>query len=123
MARYKGTPTMKHLALALALTLPACATLPTPLPAPVATADTTVLDEQAAITGELLYRTGGVVLDTALAAGLIDRPRYKALDQRAYTALTAVRASYRAGNATGYATALTELRGAVSTILASVKGF
>lgn len=91
--------------------LPACQTL-----APVEVADTTVADEKAAIGFELAY-TAASRAGTALArAGIIDPDRWVALDARAYTALLAVRAAYRTGNARDLASAVVEFEAAVDAI-------
>lgn len=114
---------MKHLILAASLALGACTTAPLPVPATVA--DSTILDEQAALSVELAYQAAATALLTANRAGVIPdatKPRLKAADQRAYAAVLAVRAAYRAGNATGYSAALTDARGAVTAFLTAIKG-
>lgn len=115
---------MKHIILALALTLalPACTTVPA---GPGAVAETTVLDEQVAVSVELAYKAARLALETGVDAGLIKGTRatqVAELDNRAYIAVTAVRSAYRAGNAAAYTTAAVEAQIAVSAMLSAIKG-
>jgi hypothetical protein len=51
----------------------------------------------------------------------MSRDTYRALDQRAYAALLATRAAYRAGNAASYSAATAEVTSAAYAIFAGVK--
>lgn len=111
---------------ALLLALPACgvtagsvagpvldASIPTK---PVDVADRTTLDERLA-TGATVSYTAASRLGTALAsAGLIDKARFKALDNQGYTAVLAVKAAYDAGNAASYVAAIDRVNAAVAGI-------
>jgi hypothetical protein len=111
---------MKHLAIALALGLTGCATTTVPV-APVEVADRVGLDEQGALSAELAYKAARTAVELGVDAGVIRGERatqIAALDRKAYSALTAVRAAYRAGNAASYSAALTEARTAITTLLA-----
>lgn len=114
-------------ALACAPALAGCSTtgLPSVPTAPAQVADRTVLDEQVGAGVELAYQAFRTALEVATDAGLIRGARatqVAALDNRAYTAVQAVRAAYRAGNANGYAAAATDARAAIAAALAAVKG-
>lgn len=99
--------------------LQGCAHFPT---APLAAADRSILDERIGIGAELAYTTA-TKLGTVLAqAGLIDKTKFKALDNDAYTALHSVRQAYQAGNATDYASAVQHVQTAVLKINALVEG-
>ena len=116
---------MKRFAFALALAalpLASCATLPA---SPASVAESTVLDEQAAIGVELAYKAMRVALETATDAGLLRGERAAqaaALDNRAYAAVQATRAAYRAGNASGYLAVASEARAAIAAALSAIKG-
>lgn len=97
--------------LALAAPLPSCAPF-----APAEIADTTVADEKAAIGFELAYTAASRAGASLAKAGLIDPDKFVALDARAYTALLAVRAAYRTGNARDLSSAVTELETAIRAI-------
>lgn len=93
--------------------------------APVVAADKTVLDEKAALGAELAYQAARTAAELAVDAGLIKGETARKVadaDNRAYRALGAARAAYRAGNASSYSAALDEARAAVSEILSLVKG-
>lgn len=117
---------MKRLLVAsLALALSACATLPTSLPTnPAAVADTTKLDEQAALSVELAYQAAAQAVLVANRAGVIPasaKPAVAAADRGAYAAVQAVRAAYDIGNADDYATAVRTARAAIANLLASFR--
>ncbi len=116
---------MKRWILAsLALALSSCAA-PMAVPAtPSAIANTTTLDESAALGVELAYQAAGTAVLTANRAGLIPaslQPRLAAADRRAYAAVQAVRVAYDAGNAASYATALSTARCAVTDLLTAIR--
>jgi predicted small secreted protein len=107
-------------ALALCMPLAAC-DLGGTVNGPGTVANSTVLDEQIGIGTEAAY-TAASTLGTALAkAGVIDTAKFKALDNQAYSALLAVRAAYKAGNADSYATAAAQVYEAVARIKSLVK--
>ena len=84
-------------------------------------ADRTTLDERLA-TGVTVSYTAASRLGTALAsAGLIDKARFKALDNQGYAAVLAVRAAYDAGNATSYVAAIDRVNAAVAGINSLVR--
>ena len=110
-------------ALAAAVSLGAC-TLDAPA-TPSTVAQKSVLDEQVAITAELAYKAARLAAETATDAGLVKGRRatsIAAADNRAHRAVQAVRAAYRTGNATSYATAATEAQNAVTALLSAIKG-
>jgi hypothetical protein len=90
---------------------------------PVAAANQTVLDEQGAIGVELAYKAARTAMEIAVDSGFIkgqDAVRAAELDNKAFVAVTGVRAAYRAGNASNYGVALAEGRAAVSAMLSSL---
>lgn len=117
---------MKHLIFALCCALSACANLPTNIPAsPSTVADSTVLDEKAAISIETAYKAARVAIETATDAGIIKgatASKAAILDNQAYSAVQAVRTAYRAGNSASYVAALHEAQSAIRSFLAVVKG-
>lgn len=107
----------KLLALILVATLPGCATIPS---APVEGADQTVLDEQAMLAAEVAYKAARLAVEAGVDAGLVHgerATRLAAADRAAYAALGQLRAAYRAGNASSYASALSEAQGAISSMI------
>lgn len=107
------------------LALSACSTVPAVPPSPGSVADTTVLDERAAIAVESAYQAAGLALEVAVDAGLLrgeNAARAAELEQRAYDAVQAVRAAYDAGNAATYAEALENARAAIAAALLAVNG-
>jgi hypothetical protein len=113
---------MRTVIIAVALLLPACS-LQT-LPPPGAVASATILDERVATGFELAYTAAARSAALARQAKLIsdaDWPKVKASDMRAYAALQAVRAAYRAGNAATFDAALAEARAAVSALVVAAK--
>lgn len=104
------------------LGLVSCETVPT---GPRDVADQTILDERAALAVELAYRAAGTALEIAVDAGALTGENAAAaarLENRAYTAVLAVRAAYDTGNASTYAEAVDSAQRAVSAVLAAVKG-
>lgn len=106
------------LATCLALApLTACTTIPA---GPGEVANQTVLDEQAASSVELAYKAARIACEVAVDAGVIRGERatqFRDLNRRAYAAVLAVRTAYRAGNASGYASAISEARALVDQLL------
>lgn len=104
------------------LSVSACTTIPV---APVTVAQTSVLDEQGAIGVELAYKAARLAVETAVGAGLIKGQRavtVAQLDNRAFAAVTAVRAAYRTGNAVNYAAALLDAQRTVAALLTATGG-
>lgn len=97
--------------------LTACETLPTP----AAVADSTIVDERAALSLELAYKAARIAVETSVDAGLIKGPTAELFDvrnDRAYAAVKAVRAAYQAGNSQDYLTMAAIARIAISDLLA-----
>ena len=113
-----------YLAICAPLALSGCAGLSNlaSVPAtPVEAADSTVLDEQAALSIELAYKAARMAVETGVDAGVIRGERAAQLaeiDNKAFAAVQAARRAYRAGNATGYGAALAEARAAIADMLA-----
>lgn len=110
-------------ALVTALALAGCLGQPAAQP-PAAAAAATTLDERAALRAEQLYQAAATTILAADRMGLVPaalRPRLAELDRRAYAAVRATRAAYRAGNAPGYAAAVAEADGAVRELLAAFR--
>lgn len=114
---------IRILPLALLLALPSC-NLGALMQPPATHANATVLDEKLAIGAELSYQA---VTQAVLSANAV-RPfsdsakeRIKAADRKAYEALVAVRAAYRAGNASSYSMAAAEAQSAVAALLEAIK--
>ncbi len=106
-----------------ACSLPAVADLPT---SPGDVAQTTTVDEQAALAVTLAYtgaaRAAALAIETGLIADRDTIARIGALNRSAYTAVQAVERAYRAGNADSYLAALADARAAVTLMLDAVKG-
>lgn len=102
--------------LALAACVPAIAIAPpnAALPgSPASVANTTVLDERAAIAVEAAYLGAGSIIEAATDVGLIKGAlavRAEALDARAASWLGIARRAYDAGNADSYMKALDEAK-------------
>jgi hypothetical protein len=117
---------MKAIILAPLLLLASCAglgSLLTPPASPAAVANTTTLDEQAALGVELAYKAARTAVEVGVDAGLIKGTRatqFAELDNKAFNAVVIVRRAYRAGNATDYATGLSQARLAVADLLSLV---
>jgi hypothetical protein len=78
-------------------------TIPT---SPGQVANSTKLDEQAAVTAHLAYKSWRLAVETSVNAGLIKgqlAAHVAQLDNQLYSALQAVDAAYASGNATNYA--------------------
>lgn len=104
---------MKKLFFALAL----CAALP------LAACNQTGLQSastQAAIGANATYTAASRFGQDMVALGKLDVATYKALDNRAYTALLAVRAAQKAASATDIATATVQLSVAIGALYAAV---
>ena len=113
------------LALVLCFALSGCGALLPMLaqapPAPVTVADRTVLDEQALTALELAYKGGRIAAEAGVDLGFIRGEvavKVAQIDDRAFKALGAARAAYRAGNAESYASALRDGQSAITTLLA-----
>jgi len=94
-------------------------------PPPVEVADATALDETIARTAEVAYKATRLAAELLVDVGALkgDAARVAAeLDRKAFTAVEAVRAAYRAGNAEGYIAAGREAEKAVAAFLDVVKG-
>lgn len=113
-----------YLAILAPLALSGCAGLSSlaNVPAtPVEAADSTVMDEQAALSIELAYKAARLAVETGVDAGVIRGERAAQLaeiDNKAFAAVQAARRAYRAGNATSYGAALAEARAAIADMLA-----
>lgn len=95
------------LLMAAVASLAAC-TGQLPPPTPVALADTTTIDERAALTVEIAYKATGALVEAAVDAGRIKGAtalRVDAIDAEAARWVGAARSAYDAGNAAGYAEA------------------
>lgn len=117
---------MKLLMIPLAMALSACNPLaiPTPPASPSAVANTTKLDEQAAISVELAYQAANRAVFFASRAGVLSadaKLRAADADNIAYKAVLGVRAAYDAGNATSYGAASVKAQQAVTTMLSITK--
>jgi hypothetical protein len=94
-------------------------------PSPQAVAETTILDEQAALGVELAYQAAALAALTAMKSGLVDaktKVEIAKADTFAYAQVQKVRAAYDAGNSASYAQTLPVARTAVGSLLALVKG-
>lgn len=113
---------MKKLILAIALctsALPLTACSTSIVPAPVEVSDRVVLDERIAVSVELAYKAARTAVELAVDAGLVKGERaatLAVLDRKAYTAVVAVRAAYKAGNAASYNDAVLQAQVAISSI-------
>lgn len=114
------------LALAFIAPLASCGIMGSMPTAPSAIADQTSLDERSALTITLAYTGAARAAAIAIETGFIDDPatvaRIGDLDVKAFTAVRAAEAAYRAGSSTSYAAALAEARKAVSYLLIGVEG-
>lgn len=120
---------MKKLLIAIglaaaSLSLPACSGVLEP---PASVADKTKLDEQAAIGVNLAYKAFRLSVETGVAAGFIKPGSELALkiadaDNRAYSAVVAVDAAYRAGNSADYTSAVIRANAAIAAAVSIVSG-
>lgn len=120
---------MKKIILAVALlaapvTLTGCASF---LASPASVANQTKLDEQAAIGVNLAYKSFRLAVETAVEANIVvpGSPlalKIADLDNRAFSAVQAVDAAYKAGNSNDYATAVARAYVAIDAAVAALKG-
>ena len=118
------------LAAALSMAVAACSTIASIPPSPAAVADSVKLDEQIGLSLTLAYtasaKAAGLAITTAAALGKPFAPatvkRIGELDTIAFAAVTAVRAAYKAGNATSYLAAISKARSAIADFLSAVRG-
>jgi hypothetical protein len=106
-----------------ALPLAACVT--DAIPQPAAYANTTVVDEQAAITAELAYKSWRLAATTGVQSGLIKgqtAAHVAALDNKLYATLTAVESAYAAGNAASIQAAVTAFNVSLNSAYAVIGG-
>ena len=112
------------LPFALILALPGCS-LGALMQPPATYANATVLDDKIALAIELGYQATAqaILLANDLRPFSPElRDRVKAADRKAYEAVLAVRAAYRAGNANSYAMAAAEAQAAVAALLQLIGG-
>lgn len=82
-------------------------------------ADTTVLDEKAALTVENAATAITVMGNGLVRTGVIkDKEGYKALSRKLNSAVQASRAAYNTGNATGYDSAISQANAVILEITA-----
>lgn len=117
---------MKKILLAFAalslVPLGACETISTPSEI----SDTTKLDEQGAIGVNLAYKAFRLSVETGVEAGLIKPGSELAIkiadaDNKAFAAVQAVDAAYRAGNSQSYADAVARANAAIAAAVAIVR--
>ena len=90
---------------------------------PGAVAGASVLDERVALDVELTYKAARMAMETAVDAGLLkgeDARKASELNRKAYAAVLAVRAAYRAGNSQTYAEALALARTELAALVAAL---
>lgn len=120
---------MKKIILAIALgvsslSVTACSSF---LESPASVSNSTKLDEQAAIGVNLAYKSFRLAVETAVEAKLIvpGSPlalKVADLDNRAFAAVQAVDAAYKAGNSTDYTVAVARAYVAIDAAVAAIKG-
>lgn len=119
------------LAVASSIALSGCGVTSalTGIPAsPAAVTSQTKLDEQVGLLVTLSYTAAAraAALAIRLKLPFADEPsevvRIGQLNKRAYAAVLAVHDAYKAANASGYLSALTQARAAISDLLAAAKG-
>jgi hypothetical protein len=112
---------IRTILVAAALSLAAC----TPAildsgQSPSSVADSTVIDEKAMLGLETLYLSANQLAQTALDLGIVkgdeSRAEVKEADRKAYNALLAARAAYRAGNSRSFSEATADLAGLTDQI-------
>lgn len=90
------------------------------VPAPATAANRTTLDEKAAIALEKAYTLSAKAASLAIRTGVVSSPstiaRIGDLNRKAYAAVVATRAAYRAGNATSYRRAFAEAMDAITAV-------
>lgn len=84
-------------------------------------ADKTTLDEQAGIDATDLYTAASLFGARLATAGLIDKAKFKAADNKGYAAVQAIHAAYESGNAPNYLAAIAQAKIAVADIKSLVK--
>jgi len=105
------------LLLALCAPLSACGPLSvSTLPPPSVIADSTVLDEAAGRLATNAYTAASTLGRQLALAGHIDKARFKALDQKGYDLVLAIRSAYEAGNASDYLTLTAKLNATIAQI-------
>lgn len=113
---------MKNLILACSLALAGCTLEPPTSPGQIA--NQTVLDEKAGIAIETAYAAAAEAATLALRGGFVSGPqaqRIAEIDNRAYAAVQATRAAYRAGNARSYSEAAASALPILRELLAAIK--
>lgn len=107
----------------IALTIALCASLSacnvggvSTLPAPSTVADSTKLDENIGRTATNAYTAASTLGRQLALAGHIDKARFKALDQKGYDLVLAIRSAYEAGNASDYLTLTAKLNATIAQI-------
>jgi hypothetical protein len=108
-----------------AVPLAACAELASVPTSPSSVTNTTKLDEQAALTAQLAYKSWRIAVETGVNAGLIKgqlATHVAQLDNQLYSALQAVDAAYSAGNAASFATAIGNFNTALTVGYTAIGG-
>lgn len=83
-----------------------------PISSPASYANTTTLDERVGIEAETAYSTFALAVDLAAKSGFVHDTTAKNLadlDNRIYTLVQIERAAYKAGNATDYNSAVSQI--------------
>lgn len=104
----------------LALPLSGCAAGLAGIAPPATHANQTVLDEKLAIGVELAYQAAAqatLAVNDVRPLSPAVKERVKAADRKAYEAVAAVRAAYRAGNSSSYSMAAAEAQAAIASLL------
>jgi len=92
---------------------------------PTELANTTIVDERAALGVETLYKGWVAMVDTALDLDLLRgerAARVEALDKDIYAAVQVARQAYDAGNAASYADATARVTALIATASALIQG-
>jgi hypothetical protein len=92
---------------------------------PVVFADRTTADETAGRSVELAYKAARLLVETLVDSGVIHGARaaeFQTLNRKAYAAVQAARAAYRAGNADSIKKAVTEANAAIAGLTALAPG-
>jgi hypothetical protein len=113
-------------ACAAASAIPAAiGALPTIVGGPVTVSDRTTIDETAGRSVELAYMAARTAVEIAVDAGVLKGDRAakaQVLNRRAYDAVLAARAAYRAGNESSWLRASADARTAITQLLTAAKG-
>lgn len=108
---------MALIAMGLAGCVPALATVGAVASGgPRAVAERTVLDEKGMLGAEMGYTAATMIGRPLAVAGVIDRDRFKELDNAGFVALGKVRDAYDASNAASFDAALAELKAATKSL-------